>query len=188
MLSIYLAMLESENDQKRFEKIYNLYKEHLLKKAIFYLQDETLAIDAVHTSLIKIAKNINKLPPDTNTDYERAYVYKVLRYTIIDEVRKENSYTNALDIDDFDVVSDEDTPDEILLQNEKMSAIMRVISEMSMTVRDVLILRYVHCLSIYEIATSLSMNVNTVKTKLRRGTLELKEALKEKGLAVNNHG
>ena len=55
-------------------------------------------------------------------------------------------------------------------------------------VKDILILRYVYDFSMLEISNTLGINPNTVKTRLRRGTAELRLNLtKEKSRKVVDH-
>lgn len=188
MLSIYLANIETDDDKRRFERLYHRYKEELAKMAVMYLGDEVMALDAVHTAYFKISQNFERVPHESDPSYERAYIYKVTKCCIVDEARKRNAEYNILDIDIEEVLSDEYAPDSALIRKEQFDKIMTVINNMPENVKDILIFRYVYGFSVLEISKTLGINPNTVKTRLRRGTAELRLNLtKEKSRKVVDH-
>lgn len=177
MLSIYLANIESDDDKRRFEHLYYRYKEELAKMALYCLGDEAMALDAVHNAYFKISQNLDRLPPESDPAYERAYIYKVTKCCIVDEARKRNAELKKLSIDIEEVSTTEYAPDDIIIKNEEFDGILSVIGNMPEHVKDILMLRYVYEFSIAAISEHLGINNNTVKTRLKRGTTELRAIL-----------
>ena len=61
MLSIYLSVLDSDEDKSRFEVLYNLYRQSMYAIAYGILHNEFDAEDAVHESFLKIANHFEKI-------------------------------------------------------------------------------------------------------------------------------
>ena len=55
---IYLMMIDSPEDQSKFEKVYLTYKGPMYHTAYKVLNNEE---DAVHNAFVKIAENISKI-------------------------------------------------------------------------------------------------------------------------------
>lgn len=60
-LSIYLAMIEGEAAQDKFERLYHAYRDLMFYRAKQLLPEKMLAEDAVGTALLEIAQNMNKV-------------------------------------------------------------------------------------------------------------------------------
>ena len=58
---IYLMMIDSPEDQSKFEKVYLTYKGLMYHTAFKVLNNEEDAEDAVHNAFVKIAENISKI-------------------------------------------------------------------------------------------------------------------------------
>ncbi|MBQ8804648.1 MAG: sigma-70 family RNA polymerase sigma factor [Tyzzerella sp.] len=58
---IYMLMIDSSDDQSKFEKLYNEYKGLMFYVANNILHNEQDAEDAVHHAFVKIAENIEKI-------------------------------------------------------------------------------------------------------------------------------
>jgi RNA polymerase sigma-70 factor (ECF subfamily) len=69
--------------------------------------------------------------------------------------------------------------DDILLEQEKLASLEKNLFKLPMKYREPLILFYYDEQSITEIASYLELNENTVKTRLRRAKLQLKEFFNE---------
>ena len=181
MLSLYLAMLEDENDQARFTVIYEKYSDLMGKIALSMTNDEILALDATDDAFVSIAKNIKSFPPSDNPKYECAYIQKVIKHATINAVKKQSQSTTILSLDAFEV-SSKSTPLSEAIENEEIQIIIRSIDEMSDIYKDVLTLKYVYGFSDKEIASSLNIPQNTVHQKITRGTKILRERLESKRL------
>ena len=187
MLSIYLAMLEDPNDAERFEKIYNRYKADMSRIAVRVLNDEEMAFDAVHSALISIARNIKRIPA-TDADYERNYIYKIVRRAALYEKRKHASKIIPLNIEDYTIDTDEYAPDNLVIENEDVECLFKTIVDMPEIYRDVLIARCVYGLNINETASFLNVSVNTIKARFIRGKKILTEIYdKQKGKEKQSH-
>ena len=130
MLSVYLAMLEDEDDKERFMSIYNKYAKLMSKIALSITNDETLALDAMDDALTSIAKNIMTFPPESNLKYERAYIQKVIKHAAINTAKKQSKVPYTLCLDAFNITA-ESTPIKDAIENEKIQIIIQSIDEMT---------------------------------------------------------
>ena len=64
---IYLQMIESAEDQSKFEDIYTAYCKLMFCVALKYLKHEQDAEDAVHHAFVKIAENIKNVENNENS-------------------------------------------------------------------------------------------------------------------------
>lgn len=88
---IYLQLIDSPEDQSKFEKIYYQYRGLMLYVARHLLNRYEDAEDAVHEAFIKIAKNISRIG-DFNCPKTRAYIVIIVENTCIDLLRKNNKH------------------------------------------------------------------------------------------------
>ena len=177
MLSIYLAMLDDDGDKRRFETLYHKYRDAMITYAFSMLNNQDAAIDAVDSALYAIAKNIKSLPCDSDTTLEKAYIYKVLKNAALNEAKKLKRTVNIdYYAEEFEFV-DHTTPADTLISYETLKKLTDYIKKMPDEYRDTLTLRYLHNLSCSEISVALGISINTVKSRVRRGTSMLHEKL-----------
>ena len=62
MLSLYLQMLDSEEERSRFERFYLRYRDVMFRVAIKLLHSEMDAEDAVHQAFLYVIMNLNGNP------------------------------------------------------------------------------------------------------------------------------
>ena len=85
-----------------------------------------------------------------------------------------------LEEDEADIPAPDDPTDE-LLQQEKRRLVRRVLDSFPEEDRALFLRHYFYAQTVEEIAAALSLNVSTVKTRLRRGRAKLKESLRKEG-------
>ena len=83
---IYLAIIDSPEDQSKFEIVYNTYKSLMFYVADKILHNEQDAEDAVHNAFIKIAENIQKVG-EPICPKTKSYVVTIVESKAIDIYR-----------------------------------------------------------------------------------------------------
>ena len=83
---VYLTMIESPEDQSKFEKIYLEYKGLMYYVAYKILNNAQDAEDAVHNAFIKIAENINNID-EAVCPKTQNYVVTIVENKAIDTYR-----------------------------------------------------------------------------------------------------
>ena len=106
--------------------------------------------------------------------HERGYIAAIARSRALDALRARKA---ALPLNEDVLVLDAPGLDEILTERELRERTRRAVDSMPEPDREIFRRRYYRCQSMDEIARALDMNVNTVKTRLRRGRERLRRAL-----------
>ena len=70
---IYLMIIDSEENKRKFVVLYEKYRYLLMKVAYDVLGDNYLAEDAVHEAFIKVTKNMEKIG-DVNSQETKRYL------------------------------------------------------------------------------------------------------------------
>jgi RNA polymerase sigma-70 factor (ECF subfamily) len=78
----------------------------------------------------------------------------------------------------------DDSMDDAILQAEQRQAVLNAISKMDKTDRAIFLGHYYHCRSVSELAKQLGMREGTVRQRLLRGRLRLREQLNEGGAQI----
>lgn len=175
MLSFYLAVIQDEKSKSKFENIYLTHHKAMLKIAFEITKNQHDAEDALSDALYRIARNIEKID-DTNEILLKSYLFKATKNSAIDILRRRSKELNLDEV--FTLPSESDVIAEII-DDEECRMLVKSIYAMPYTYRDVLVLHFLHGLRVREIADSLSMNVSSVKTKIRRGKRILSRLLAE---------
>ena len=74
MLSVYLAMVDSEDEKDLVEKLYNTYKKTLFNICLAILCNRPDAEDAVHETFIRIINNSGKIK-DVDSPQTKAFLH-----------------------------------------------------------------------------------------------------------------
>ena len=92
MLAMYLAMLETAEDQRRFMKLYNTYERKLYAVVLRILGDPSKAEDAVQQAwfqLIRSWERVSALPWEETEGYAaiRSGLWEKIRAALVERVR-----------------------------------------------------------------------------------------------------
>jgi len=171
VIGFYLALLETEEDKNRFEKLYRMFKQDMYSIAYSILNNKEDAEDAVHQAFITIADNFEKVNAISRQEI-KAYIVIIIRNTSIDIYRSNKRIaerTTAIDDNisvDFDV-----------LEQYDYQLLIKAISELPEMYKDVMFLRYLEDFTPKEIAGMLNITVSAVWKRLERAKKILKENL-----------
>lgn len=145
------------------------------------LPDQNEAEDAVQEIFIEIWKNAERF--DESKSSETTFVAMIARRRLIDRLRK---VTRLPNIDSFeDMVYEPARVEGTSLQTSvEAGEAAEVINELRPEQRKVLELSIVQGYSHSEISEALDMPLGTVKTHARRGLIQVREILNEKGSAT----
>ena len=175
MLMLFLDLIDNEEDKGKFLQIYEAYGKTMYYVANSILHDSYLAEDAVQTSFIKIAKNIQKffspICPQT-----KSFVVIIVRNVCFTMLCKENKFAQVELTEELACTI---TPEADYQQKTSMEQLITTIQSLSPVYRDIITLKYLHDLSVNEITTLLDLPRKTVKKRLQRGRSLLKEAIKK---------
>ncbi len=143
----------------------------LTRHAVRMTRNRDNADDLVQASLERALKGLNGFQPGTNL---KSWMYRILRNTHINEIRKQSRWQQTVDIDENDylspVAANQDSHLEYL---EMVEALMG----MSAKDREVLLLVGGQGLSYDEAAEELGVAVGTIRSRLSRARVRLASLL-----------
>lgn len=171
MLAIYLAMLETEADQRRFTRLYEVYEKTVYAVALRVLGDPTRAEDAAQQTwfqLLRRWERVSALPWDET----EGYVVTAAKNCALDILRSERR--TAAFPEDWDPPAREDG-------QEEYRYLISLIRSLPENYRRVLELKCVEEQTNREIARRLHITESTVSMRVLRGRAMLKERLEKEG-------
>lgn len=131
MLSLYLSMIDTQEEREKFERLFHQYERCLKYTAQNILFDEHLAEDAVQETFIRIISCLDKI--DESDEHKTiAFLITVIKNISYDMKRKrgkaqeESSLEEMIELDS-DPEDRENRPDALLLRREQEETILQVI-------------------------------------------------------------
>jgi len=173
MLTIFLT-IENESARSKTERIYLQYRYLMFSEANKILNDSYLAEDAVSQSFLKIIKNLHKID-ENNVPATRSFVVIICRNVSLDILKNKNNNT---DIDDLEIESGEQSPENIAIDMLGVERIAAAIAELPEIYRDIVLLKHHYDYTREEIAKMLDLPFETVKKRLHRAKKLLTNSLK----------
>lgn len=173
---IYLLLIESEEEKRKFVVLYEKYKYLMLKIALDIVKDYQESEDIVHEAFIKIAKNMHNIH-EVDSNETKRYIIIITRSVAIDFYRrKKRSMENTLYLDE---IRDYSTP-VVVAENSlaDVDVIMKALMKIPLKYRDVLILKYAYQYEAKKIAEILNITEANVRQRLVRGRRILEIELK----------
>lgn len=173
-LITYLAMIDSPDDQQKFEKVYTKYRYLMLHVAYKILQNHHDAEDAVHQAFISIIENLDNIF-DVDSPKTRSYIVIITERKAIDllrKIQKRQTLEFNEDISGVEISFEMDNP------------IATAIAKLPSEYREVLLMRYHNGFSAKEIAAILSMSDSGVRKLIVRAKKALQELLEKEGEVV----
>ncbi len=173
-LITYLAMIDSPDDQQKFEKLYTKYRYLMLHVAYKILQNHHDAEDAVHHAFISIIENLDNIL-EVDSPKTRSYIVIITERKAIDllrKIQKRQTFEFNEDISGVEIPFEMDNP------------IATAIAKLPSQYREVLLLRYHNGFSAKEIASILSMSDSGVRKLIVRAKKALQELLEKEGEVV----
>jgi len=160
-------------DQAAVADCIDQYEDLIWSLARRYLGMDADAEDAVQEVLIELWSNAHRFNPDAGS--EVTFVSTISRRRLIDRLRKKGRAPGISDIDD--------TPESALSEKAagddfaEASKVVDVLENMDEEHSQILSLSVYEGYSHSEIAEQLDMPLGTVKTKVRRGLIHIREQL-----------
>ena len=171
MLTMYLAMLGSEEDRERFTLLYEAHEKRLYAVALKVLRDPTRAEDAAQQTWLQVLRNWERI---NALDWDSAAKYLVVAARNAAQNKKKKERWNTSMPEDWDPPAPEDGQGEY----QRLVELIRSLPE---AYRRVLELKFVEEETNQEIARRLGLKESTVSTKVQRGRRLLLDAMEQEG-------
>ncbi len=168
MLSMYLSVIQTPEEEKKFTILYETYAEFMYHIAYGVLQHHQDAEDAVHQVFLKIAENIDLVDGSVCTRTKN-FMATVTEHKSIDIYRKKMRHPEEEYVDaNFGITVNYDKADRMLECLDGLPCIQR----------EVLLLKHYHGYSSKEVAKILGMAESNVITIDYRAKKKLREQQK----------
>lgn len=164
MLCILLASVDSPQDKRKLELLYEKYNREMYVTANKILHHTQDAEDACLTAWEKIIKNLEKIKK-IDCQKTRSFLVIIVERTAIDLYRKNQRKKEIVPVDEFEASPYFCTHENGYGKTEMVEVFRRIPKLYS----EVLILRYVNELSVKEIAKLLEIKENAVSKRISRG-------------------
>jgi RNA polymerase sigma-70 factor (ECF subfamily) len=178
--------LARKGDREAFAELVGLYQDKLYHLALRMLYQPQEAEDVVQETFLRVFANLDRY--DDKQKFS-TWIYRIATNLCIDRLRRRKS-NMSLDAEVTDgegtdwyamLPSDERTPESRLVLSETQEQVRRAIDALPEKYKAVVVLRYLHDLSLQEIGEILDMPVTTVKTRVHRGREALRQKLEHAG-------
>lgn len=171
MLAICLAMLETEQDQQRFTRLFEAHEKKIYAVALRILGDPDKAEDAAQQTWLKLVQRWERVSALPWRETE-GYVVTAAKNCALDILRSERK-TVAFP-EDWDPPAQEE-------RQEEYDYLVSLIRSLPENYRRILELKLVEEESNQEIARRLGLKEATVGSRVMRGRAMLKERLEMEG-------
>lgn len=173
-----------KGDIESFELLIEGYQTKAYNIALRMMGNEEDAKDALQDALIKIYKSLKNFRRDSSF---YTWVYRIVTNTCHDALKKRNrtnkkvvsltDYTNSLEGEINDIKDEVNIPDKILESKEYIQLLMDSLEKLSIDHKEIIILRDIQGLPYEDIAYVLNCSEGTVKSRLNRARIKLKELI-----------
>ncbi len=158
-----------------FRRLYDEESARMLGIALRILKRRALAEEAVHDAFISIWNHAGRYEPSLGNP--RGWMQTILRNRALNILRGEARTELTDGLEPFDVAADQETPEETVARLSEADALKHCLDRLETAPRHAVILAYVEGLSHGEIAERLRIPLGTIKSRIRRSLLALKECL-----------
>jgi RNA polymerase sigma-70 factor (ECF subfamily) len=175
-------------DRRAFEELMRKYERRIYGFVVRMVRNEETAVDLTQDFFIKIYTVLDKY----NFEYKfSTWAYRICYNLVIDHIRKHQAQVDSLDDDsvssrdmlESDNVSREDGF-RALARAETRDYVWRVVDQIPLKFRELILLRYIQDLKYEEIAEIMSLPVGTVKNRIFKAKEILKQEMERDGMLV----
>lgn len=152
----FLALLEKQ-------------KERLFRIAVAYLHNEADALDAVQETVCRAFQNLRKLK---RPEYFDTWIVRILLNACADEHRKKRKLAYSKEVSKSMGFAD--------LSDTRVS-LRQAVDQLPREQMEIIILKYYQQLTLTEVATVLECPEGTVKTRLHKALVTLRQSLGQEG-------
>lgn len=165
MLTFYLSMVQSDEDKKKIEFVYNEFYSLMCVISYDILKNTHDAEDIAQSCILKIVEN-----PDiidiTNVNRARGLCCIMSKNKSIDFLRLKKNHSNSLEDAAECYFQSSDDVATLVINQETYNFTMNVINSLNDTYRNVCLLKYAYGYKEREIATILELSPNVVNQRI----------------------
>ena len=168
---IYLSLIDSLEDKRKFERLYIAYKQTMYYVANRILKDSYAAEDAVHQAFLRIINHLEKID-ESDCRKTKAFLVVVTEHISIDLYRKRKR-ENILSYDEIMIYIENDS----INFDAHMDEVSLAISQLPINYSTVLLLKYSQGYNDTEISQLLHIKEDNVRKRISRAKKRLAQIL-----------
>lgn len=179
-----LIELAKDGNINAFETLIEKNQQIVYNISLKMLKNEQDAFDASQDALLKAFKYISKFKGNSSFS---TWIYKITVNTCLNYINKNKISSKNISLEQTVTQKDNETPIQFedkkqnvykeVLENERKRVLYDALEELSPNQKQMIILRDIEGFSYEEIAQITNNNLGTVKSKISRARLKLKEIL-----------
>jgi len=157
----------ARGDMRAFEKIYTITSGLVYATALRIILNRTDAEEIMQDVYVKVHKSIKKFKVGTSFP---SWIYRITVNTAINAYNKKMKELRPRDDFDKAVHTEHHSPeiDKKINSADKEATLSRLLAQLNPDQRTCIVLREIQGLNYKEIAQTLNVNINTVRTRLKR--------------------
>ncbi len=157
-------------ETEKLKQLYEIYEQLMFRIAYAVLHNNELAEDAVSDSFIRIIERLNRIGV-VKSDKTKNYIVRVIKSTSINIYRKNRSFfVREIPIDDETMQIPDSSPgvERIVINAESSRELDNMLERISVTDRNIVLLRCREELSLKEVAKNLSLTETAARKRFER--------------------
>ncbi len=175
---LFLALLDSPEEQEKFVEIYDQYRHFMWYLANQKLQDEHLAEDAVQEAFLALTRHLDKVE-DVHSPRTKRFLATIVRSKAVDILRKARP---EVELEEY--LSDDQKGVDILeqyLTKENYNYLVSCILELDDRYRVIFEYKYMYQMGDAQIADILGISAKNVNVRYYRARKMLQEMIRKEG-------
>lgn len=172
---IYLSLIETEEDKRKFERIYLSYKQTMFYAANRILKNHYTSEDAVHQAFLRVVDHLDKIN-EKDCHKSRSFLVVITEHIAIDIYRKQKR-ENTLSFDELEIyISDNTSPEDNVIDE-----VSTAIASLPVNYSTILRLKFSQGYNDSEIAQILDITEDNVRQRISRAKKKLNQLLQKDG-------
>jgi RNA polymerase sigma-70 factor, ECF subfamily len=170
-----LILRATQGEKSAFGELYELYLDPIYRFIYFRVSNEQEAEDMAEEVFIRAWKSFPRFNNGSEIQNFRSLVYRIARNLVVDRYRKKNL---EVSLEDHVVVADQELQPDVAVQMEEQSNhLSDAIRMLEDPFREVLVHRFVNCLSHAETASLMGLRENHIRVLQYRALKKLRSIL-----------
>lgn len=167
--------IKSENYERHIDELMSTYGQDILQLVYAYVHHEAIAEDLTQEIFVKC---YNGLPTYKGQSSIKTWLWRIAINHAKDYLKSwYNQNVKTIEDDFLNSVTLSSSVEQIVVQQDEDAELANAVMSLPIKYREVIYLVYFEELTMKEAATVLQLNENTIKTRLRKGKLLLKNIL-----------
>lgn len=173
-------------DNTAFDNLLYRYQDRVLSYILRLVKDEDVANDLFQETFVKAIMTIKQGRYQSDGKFG-AWITRIAHNHIIDHFRQEKAFaTISADNEDVDVLNrkelSEGTIEDMLIYNQTLSDVRRLVEMLPKEQRQVLMMRYYDNMSFKEIAELTGVSINTALGRMRYALINMRKQVADAGV------